>query len=91
MTERLNYSIRKFLLKKIYIGVYPINNVVIFQVNSKATQPYVYMYPFSLKLPTHPGSYDIEQSSLCCTVGPCWLSILNVAMLQDSSLVYAHW
>ena len=22
---------------------------------------------------------NVEQSSLCCTVGPCWLSILNIA------------
>ena len=24
--------------------------------------------------------YNIEQSSLCYTVGPCWLSILNIAV-----------
>ena len=23
---------------------------------------------------------SIEQSSLCCTVGPCWLSVLNIAL-----------
>ena len=23
---------------------------------------------------------NIEQSSLCCTVGPCWLSVLNIAL-----------
>ena len=23
--------------------------------------------------------HNIEQSSLCCIVGPCWLSILNIA------------
>ena len=26
-----------------------------FQANSKGTQPYIYMYPFSPKLPSHPG------------------------------------
>ena len=26
-----------------------------FQVNSEGTQPYTYVYPFSLKLPSHPG------------------------------------
>ena len=26
-----------------------------FQVNSEETQPYIYMYPFSPKLPSHPG------------------------------------
>ena len=25
---------------------------------------------------------NIEQSSLCYTVGPCWLSILNIAVLN---------
>ena len=34
-------------------------------------------------LPWRPP-HSIEQSSLCSTVGPCWLSILNVA-------VYTHW
>ena len=24
--------------------------------------------------------HHIEQSSLCCTVGPCWLPILNIAV-----------
>ena len=24
--------------------------------------------------------HNIEQSSLCYTVGPCWLSILNIAV-----------
>ena len=24
--------------------------------------------------------HNIQQSSLCCTVGPCWLSILNIAV-----------
>ena len=30
------------------------------------------LFPFRL-------SQNIEQSSLCYTVGPCWLSILNMA------------
>ena len=25
-------------------------------------------------------SQNIEQSPLCCTAGPCWLSILNIAV-----------
>ena len=28
-----------------------------FQVDSKGTQPYLYMYPFSPKLPSHPGCH----------------------------------
>ena len=31
------------------------------------------LFPFRL-------SDNIEQSSLCYTVGPCWLSILNIAV-----------
>ena len=31
------------------------------------------LFPFSLL-------YNIEQSSLCYTVGPCWLSILRIAV-----------
>ena len=28
---------------------------------------------------------NIEQSSLCCIVGPCWLSILNIAVYTCQS------
>jgi len=28
---------------------------------------------------------SIEQSSLCCTVGPCWLSVLNIALCTYQS------
>ena len=52
--------------KKLFsIGVY---------VYSRATQPYIHMYPFSPK-PQSRLPHNIEQSSLCYTVGPCWLSI----------------
>ena len=55
-----------------------INNVVIVS----GTQSYIYMYPFSLKLPSHPGClpHNIEQNFLCYTGGPCWLFILNRAV-----------
>ena len=43
----------------------------------------VYMYLISPKLPSNPGCH-IPLSSLCYTVGPCWLSILNMA-------VYTRW
>ena len=47
-------------------------------MKSKGTQPiYIYMYPFSPKLPSHPGCH-ITSSRV--TVGPCWLSILNTAV-----------
>ena len=29
--------------------------------------------------------HNIEQSSLCSTVGPCWLSILNIAVCTCQS------
>ena len=29
---------------------------------------------------------NVEQSSLCCTVGPCWLSILNIAVYSITLL-----
>ena len=39
------------------------------------------MYPFSpqTSLPSR-LLHNIDQSSLCYTVGPCWLSVLNVAV-----------
>ena len=55
-----------------------------FQVDSKGIQPYIYMYPFSLKLPSHPGCQNIEQSSPCSTVGPCWLSIFKYSSVYMS-------
>ena len=30
--------------------------------------------------------HNIEQSSLCYTVGPCWLSILNTAVWTSDSI-----
>ena len=50
-----------------------------FQVNSKGTQPYICLY----SPPNSPPSrlpHNTEQSSLCYTAGPCWLSILNTAV-----------
>ena len=38
------------------------------------------MYPFSPKLPSHPGCQELEQSSICYTVGLCWLSILDISV-----------
>ena len=52
-----------------------ISNVVVVQVNfSEGTQPYIYMYPFSLKLPSlsscHIMSYNIQQNEN--TENPLW-------------------
>ena len=49
-----------------------------FQVNSEGTQPY--LYPFSPKLPSHPGCHTALSSSLCYTLGPCWLPIFSIAV-----------
>ena len=43
---------------------------------SEGAQPYIHMYPFFPKLPSR-LPHNIKHSSLCWTVGPCWLSILN--------------
>ena len=53
------------------------NTVVM--VNSEGIQLYIYMYPFSPKLFCHPA-HSTEPSYLCCIVGSCWLSILNIAV-----------
>ena len=38
------------------------------------------LFPFSLL-------HNIEQISLCCTVGPCWLSVLNTAVCTCQSQI----
>ena len=71
------------LLKTFYfvLGVYPINNVVIVsgkQRRDSAIHVHVSVLlqtPLPSKLP-----HSIEQSSMCCTIGPCWLTILNIAV-----------
>ena len=52
-----------------------------FQVDSKGTQPCIYMYPFFARL--HIPSrlpHNFEQSSLCCAPGPCCSCILRIAV-----------
>ena len=59
----------------------------------------IHMYPFSPKLPSHPAPHNIEHSSMCCILGPCWLSILYIAATIFSSyqqrwpgtITYGHW
>ena len=49
-------------------------------MDSKGTQAYKYMYPFSSKSPSHPGCHMTLSSVPCAnTVGPCWLPSLNAA------------
>ena len=69
-----------------YIEVYPINNVMIVsgeQWRDSAMHIYVSILPQTL-LP-YRLLHNSEQSSLCCTIGPCWLPILNIA-----ECVYSH-
>ena len=53
-----------------------------FQVNTEGTQPYVhgYMYPFSSNPLPSRLPHNTEQSSMCYTVAPFWLPILNTAV-----------
>ena len=56
-----------------------------FEVYSKVIQLYIHvsilfqiLFPFRLL-------QNIEQSSLCYTVGPCWLSVLNITVCTCQS------
>ena len=70
-----------FLNFVLYIGVQPINNVV---VGSGAQQSYSAVHIHVSILPQSPlpprPPHDIDHSSLCYTVGPGWLSILNTGV-----------
>ena len=70
-----------FLNFLFYIGVQLINNVVIVsdaQQSNSAIHIHVSILP-QTPLPSR-LPHNIEQSSLCYTVGPCWLSFLNIAV-----------
>ena len=68
----------KFL---IYIGLSPINNIMIVSGGQQrdSTNTYTWIHSPSNTPHIH-GAQSVEQSSLCYTVGPCWLSILNTAV-----------
>ena len=81
--------IQFFFLKKqnktktflFHSGAYPINSVVIVsggQQRDKALHIYVSILPQTF-LPSR-LLHNTEQISLCHTVGPCWLSISNIAV-----------
>ena len=79
---------RFFFYSKLFI-LYR-SRAVSFRLNSTGTQPYIHMYPFSpTPLPSRLPR-DIKQSSLCCTVGPFWLFILNLAMYTCPSQLSNH-
>ena len=54
-------------------------------MDSKGTQPYVYMYPFFPKSPSDQAATQHWTEFLCYTVGSCWLSILSVAVCTCQS------
>ena len=57
-----------------------INNVVMVSGNWKGfSYTYTYIHSFSSSFPLR-LLQNIKQSSLCYTVGPCWLSVVNIAV-----------
>ena len=61
-----------------HIGVWPTSNVVILsggQQRDSVIRVHVFILP-QTPLPSR-LPHNIEQSSLCCAIVPCWLSILN--------------
>ena len=55
-------------------------------MDSKETQPYIYIYPFYLKHPSYTGCHITLSRVPYATVGPWWLSILNIWEMQVRSL-----
>ena len=47
---------------------------------SQVIQLYMYIYEFLFKFFPHFSYYSVEQNSLCYTVGPCWVSVLKLAV-----------
>ena len=69
------------------IGVQPINNVVIVSGEERRDSAVHIHESILAQTPLPPTlPHDIEQSSMCHTVGPCWLSILNTAVCTWPSL-----
>ena len=67
-------------------GVQPINNVVIV-LDEQQRDSIIHMHVSVLPQTPLPSrlAYNIEQSSMCYTVGPCWLSFLNTAVCTCQS------
>ena len=51
-----------------------------FQADRKGTQPHIHKYPFSPRVPSHPGCYSSLSRAPVLYIGPRWLPILNTAM-----------
>ena len=86
--EALKYGVVSFFFFNFlfYIGVQLINNVVLVSgvqqsdsvIHIHVSILFQILFPFRLL-------HNIEQSSLCYTVGPCWLSMLNIAVCTCQS------
>ena len=80
ITSPSNTYYHIFLNFIFYIGVWLINSVLLVSgvqqsdsiIHVHVSILFQILFPFRLL-------HNIEQSSLCYTVGPCWLSILNIA------------
>ena len=59
-------------------------------MDSKRTQPYIFMYSFSLKLPLIQASTYIEQSFLCYTVGSSWLLLFLFLNQHGRPCMHVH-
>ena len=69
-----------------YIGVYLINNVVlVIGVQQSDSVRHIHVFILFHILFPFRWLQNIEQSSLCYTLGPCWLSILNIAVCTCQS------
>ena len=69
-------------LKLFYIGVQPMDSVVIQQRDPgmHVRVPILLQTPLPSRLP-----HDVDQGPLCYIAGPCWLSILNTAVYTCQS------
>ena len=71
---------RNFFFKfLVYIGVPLIKNAVIVSGVQQSDSGRHVSFLFQILFPFR-SLHSIEQTSLCCPVGACWLSILNIAV-----------
>ena len=68
-----------FLNFLFHVGIQPINSVAVVLGDIEGTQPYTYMYPFSPKLPSHPGCHiTLSREEL-------WDFVLTLGLLQGEN------
>ena len=60
-----------------------INNVIVLGGQRRDSAIHIHV-SFLPQTPLSPGlPYDIEQSSLCSTIGPCWLKLVFSPMIME--------